>query len=142
MPGEDKNLSGFLFLCLISAAIAAADVAAGWAISLRPLFVVPIILSSIYLSRNYAYALAFVAAFARIESFRVSILPEGESFPFFLNFCPALVAYVAIAEFGSLATTTIRELLDYIDVLHEELALERIAGMDRQRVADQEEAEA
>lgn len=138
MPGENKNLSGFLFLCVVDLLLAWADISVGWAVSLRPLFVLPIILAAVYISRKYAYALALLSAVLRVESFRVSNIPQGETFSFLINFLPALIAAIAVAEFGSLATNTIRELLGYIDALHEELALERIASIDLSGAEDDE----
>lgn len=138
LPGENKDLSGSLFLCMIDLLLAWADISVGWDLSLRPLFVLPIILAAIYLSRRYAYAVAFLSALLHVESFRVSNASQGETFPFLLNFLPALFAAIAVAEFGSLATSTIRELLGYIDALHEELALERIAAMDLPVAEDRE----
>lgn len=138
MPGENKELSGFIFLCLADMAIAKLDMSVDWTIDLRPIFVLPIIFAAIYLSRGYAYAIASLSALLHAESFRVSIIPKDQTIPLLQNFLPALCIYIAVAEFGSLATGTIRELLAYIDVLHEELALERIAGMNLRGAEDGE----
>jgi hypothetical protein len=138
LPGEDKKVSGFLFLCIVDLLLAWADMQLGWAATLRPLFVLPIILAAVYLSRKYAYALALLSALLRVESFRVSNVPPSEPFSFLINLLPALFALIVVAEFASLATDTIRELLGYIDALHEELALERIASMDLPGAADDE----
>lgn len=131
LPGRDKRFSLFVLLIIAEIAIAALDVAVGYTISLRPLLVLPVLVSAIYLPRPRTYLLAVAAILLRLESFRISIIPDGEVFPLVLNFIPAFLAYAAVAEFASLAVGTIRELRDYVVTLEGELLLERLGKISK-----------
>ncbi|QGM98622.1 hypothetical protein [Methylocystis parvus] len=141
LPGSNKHLSGFGLLCGLAIALACAGIFAGSGISAEALLILPVILSSIYLSRGYAYCLAAISSVLAVISFKVSNVADGGPFSISLNLPLALLGFIALAEFGSLATETIRELLSYIDALHEELALERLKNGEASGNAELDEDE-
>jgi hypothetical protein len=129
LPGRDKRLSLFLLLCVAELVVAALDISVGSSISLRPLYIPPLLVAAIFLTRTDAYLLSGVAVVLRLTSFRLSTVPESESFPLLFNLLPTLLTYFAITEFATLAMAVIRELQENVETLQGELLRERLARM-------------
>jgi len=128
LPGEDKSLSVFLLVVGVELAVYAADMFSDPMYNPRPLYVFPVLLCAVFSERNYTYAAACLACALNILGFAAALAPGSGSFPFILNATPLFLAYVALAEFASLAVGTIREFIDYIASLEEEVAALRLAA--------------
>lgn len=99
----------FLFLFFYEIIIFVIDQNLGAGISVRPLFVVPIIISSFFINLFTTLAFALFSAILHVVSYRLSDFSSDISFKYFPNLISNFVGYLIVALVISWCSTYYRK---------------------------------
>ncbi len=90
-----KKLAATIALILLELLLFWLDLFTGEAVALQSLFVVPIILSGLFLGNVGIVFFSLVSAIARVEAYR-RVLYDGIDFSYFENLIPTIMSYLLV----------------------------------------------
>lgn len=109
-PDPTNKLKIFFTLVALDVLLMLADAYTGENVSLRPLFLVPVVLSGLLNDRNYVRAFCLITALLFAESFRLSHFSDRREFNYLMAMLPALIAYGILAELSLFSMRTLQKM--------------------------------
>ncbi|MGJ0505923.1 MAG: hypothetical protein ACR652_02065 [Methylocystis sp.] len=108
-PDPTNKLKIFFTLIALDLLVLLADAETSENLSMRPLFLVPVVLSGLLNDRNYIRAFCVITALLFAESFRLSHF-SGREFNYLMAMLPALIAYGILAELSLFSMRTLQKM--------------------------------
>lgn len=119
-PGRERNGCLAIFYCGAGIVLAFLDGNAS-GISLRPLYVVPVVLASLTSNHICATCVSIFIAIAHVISLRIALASSEEDFWLLWNFLPILISYLFLMETVRVLTRAMFDVLACNDALLERM---------------------